>query len=782
MSELGAKTWLNDRYRLDSCLAQGPASATWQVWDQYTGQACILKQLSLGRIEQWKRLELFRREARILANLDHPQIPALLDYFEEILAAEASVYLITEKVPGVPLASKISEGQGLPEDFCYLVAVQVLQILHYLHTRMPPVVHRDIKPSNLLLDENGCVYLIDFGGVQEVLPLQAGGGSTIIGTYGYMAPEQYGGRAVPQTDLYGLGATLIHLLTGLRPDQLPNPDMLIDFHPFVSCSERFANWVEQLILPSLEQRFYSAKEALEVLQDILPVYTRILPVPAPVQRQQAAKPDNSKSLDQVQIPLREDVQEAQSLEQNWTLALGYLLQARWKIERVLAQGEIVVTYQAQDLENSQAVVVKELHFYRIEHWKSYELFEREVKIMQCMCHPRIPRLLASFQQSIDGRHCYYLVTTFLPGMSLLQRMRSGWCPSEATVRRLADHILEILIYLHEEEPQIIHRDIKPSNILVDDKNRPYLIDFGAVQEMFREQGSGGSTVIGTYGYMAPEQFLGQAVPASDLYGLGVSLLHLMTGRSPAEMLSKKGLGLDFQGILKASPGLSWWLGKMIAPELSQRFATAREARKALADVDLLRVEQAEIQPLPFQSDPAIVIEDLPEKLLLKLMPTYHDHKALLQVLLGLNIVGALLLSAVPGLGPLLILALLTVSSGVVLYQRSEGMKIHMHIEVSLQGLRLQAWKQGEQGCQEILENMDLPLLHIEGLSLDHTMVHNRLQVRLRSSPTAAPMLCKSRLPIAHHTPRAQYLIQRLQKAVDTYQRKRKHHLDSLQSE
>lgn len=776
MSESNPEIWLKNRYRLDICLAQGHASATWLVWDRETAQVCILKQLKLGQLDQWKRLELFRREARILANLEHPQIPVLLDYFEEGFQSFATVCLVTEKVPGVSLASKISEGLGFAEDFCYLIAVQVLQILKYLHTRMPPVVHRDLKPSNLLLDENGCIYLIDFGGVQEALQLQAGGGSTIIGTFGYMAPEQYSGRAVPQTDLYGLGATLIHLLTGLSPDQLPNPDMLIDFRPFVQCSERFSNWVEQLILPSLEQRFFSAEEALEVLQDILPVYTRTLAMPVIQKPTSELRP--VKRLDRELIPQQQELETAEVLVQNWALKPGSVLNGRWKTEKILAQGGISVTYRAQDLQESRAVIVKELHFYRMENWKGYELFEREVKTIQRIRHPRTPRLLDYFELQESGRHCFYLVTTLLPGMPLLQRIHSGWRPSEATVRALADHMLEILIDLHEKEPRIIHRDIKPSNILVDEKDRPFLIDFGAVQEIFREHGSGSSTIIGTYGYMAPEQFLGQASPASDLYALGASLLHLMTGRTPAEMQHAEGLGIHFQGVLLASPGFAWWLGKMVAPEIKQRFASAREARKALADVDLLRFDDLKTEILPFKQDPAILIDDSPEKFSLKLMPTYHDYKALLRVLLGLNLVGGLLLTAVPGLGSLLVLALLALSSGVVLHSRSEGKKIHMEIEVSLQGLILKAWKEGLHGHREILENMELPLLNIDGFSLEQAMIHNRLQIRLRSSPTAVPILCKSRLPIAHHTARAQYLVQRLQVVVDTYQRKRKRQLES----
>lgn len=150
------------------------------------------------------------------------------------------------------------------------IASQLLQILDYLHSHVPPIVHRDIKPSNVLLRDRtahsvGTVHLVDFGSVQNLVAME-GGTITVVGTYGYMPPEQFGGRAVPASDLYSLGATIIYLLTGTHPANLPQRDLRIHFEDAVTLDLPFKRWVRQLIEPSLEKRFASASTALKALQ------------------------------------------------------------------------------------------------------------------------------------------------------------------------------------------------------------------------------------------------------------------------------------------------------------------------------------------------------------------------------------------------------------------------------------------------------------------------------------------------------------------------------------
>jgi serine/threonine protein kinase len=150
-------------------------------------------------------------------------------------------------------------GQTLHTKQVRKIAVDVLKILEFLHQLNPAVLHRDIKPSNLIWGEDEQIYLVDFGAVQD-RAAKEGATFTVVGTYGYAPMEQFGGRAVPASDLYALGATLIHLLTGTAPADLPQRNLRICFEDQVSLSPNMVSWIEKLTEPAPEQRFKSASE------------------------------------------------------------------------------------------------------------------------------------------------------------------------------------------------------------------------------------------------------------------------------------------------------------------------------------------------------------------------------------------------------------------------------------------------------------------------------------------------------------------------------------------
>jgi len=144
-----------------------------------------------------------------------------------------------------------------------------LDILIYLHDRHPPLIHRDIKPSNILLGDRsghsiGQVYLVDFGSVQT-LATRAGQTMTVVGTYGYMPPEQFGGSAVPASDLYSLGCTALNLITGSHPADLPQRDLQIQFAEYVDLSHNLIQWLQKATHPSLDRRFSQASIAKQEL-------------------------------------------------------------------------------------------------------------------------------------------------------------------------------------------------------------------------------------------------------------------------------------------------------------------------------------------------------------------------------------------------------------------------------------------------------------------------------------------------------------------------------------
>lgn len=257
---------ISDRYRIVTPLGQGGMGTTYEAEDLSNYKRVALKALSLRQITDWKVLELFEREAKILANLDHPAIPKYLDYFHLDTQADRRFYLIRELVAGESLADLVEKGWHGNEDEVKRIAIQVLKILDYLHQLTPPVIHRDIKPQNIIRCPDGRVFLVDFGAVQDIYRNTFTRSGTFVGTLGYMPPEQFRGQVFFASDLYALGATLLFLLTHRSPVDLPQQRMKIDFRDRVQISNEFADWLEQMLEPTVEDRFKSASEALKALR------------------------------------------------------------------------------------------------------------------------------------------------------------------------------------------------------------------------------------------------------------------------------------------------------------------------------------------------------------------------------------------------------------------------------------------------------------------------------------------------------------------------------------
>jgi serine/threonine protein kinase len=145
------------------------------------------------------------------------------------------------------------------------IALGLLDVLEYMHGRAPPVVHRDIKPANVLLRPDGVPALVDFGGVRAAWHPAGGGGATVVGTFGYMAPEQFAGRAAPASDLYSLGATLLHLVTGQPPSDFPFDSGRIEVPHDLPTDPPLAGLIEALLRPAPRDRPGTAREARALL-------------------------------------------------------------------------------------------------------------------------------------------------------------------------------------------------------------------------------------------------------------------------------------------------------------------------------------------------------------------------------------------------------------------------------------------------------------------------------------------------------------------------------------
>jgi len=212
----------NGRYAVIGLLAEGAQGVTLDAVDKRLGQPVAIKRFQVKGARSWKDVELAEREASVLSRLSHGLLPRHVEHFEE----DGALYLVMEKIEGQSL-QQLRDRQG---PFSKAEVVRFLygaaEVLAYLHGLDPPVIHRDIKPGNVIRRPDGSFALVDFGSVRD--RLRPKGGSTVVGTFGFMAPEQFQGRAMPCTDVYAVGATALSLLTGEEPENLPHKGLGID--------------------------------------------------------------------------------------------------------------------------------------------------------------------------------------------------------------------------------------------------------------------------------------------------------------------------------------------------------------------------------------------------------------------------------------------------------------------------------------------------------------------------------------------------------------------------
>ena len=205
---------LNNRYRIVKLLGQGGFGTMYRAWDMTLGRPCALKE-NLDANPEIQRQ--FLREAKILANLSHPNLPRVNDYFIE----GQGQYLAMDYIEGRDLQEMLEErGAALPEDQVLPWIQQICDALTYLHTQKPPVVHRDIKPANIRIAPSGKAMLVDFGIAKIYDPNSKTTQGAQAVTPGFSPYEQYGqGSTDARSDVYALGATLYTLLTGAEPPE-----------------------------------------------------------------------------------------------------------------------------------------------------------------------------------------------------------------------------------------------------------------------------------------------------------------------------------------------------------------------------------------------------------------------------------------------------------------------------------------------------------------------------------------------------------------------------------
>lgn len=266
VKQLDPGSVLNTRYEIVRRIGGGGMGAVYLAKDRNLGDAPrAVKEMveaHLDPAQHEKAIGDFKRESLLLTSLEHPSIPTIYDYFyDEPLGR---FYLVMKFISGGDLASRLRAAPGgrIDEKTVADWGMQAADVLEYLHSRPKPIIYRDLKPANLMIDGNsGRVMLIDFGIARWVK--QEEKGVTAVGTMGYAPPELFGGRVEPRSDVYSLGATLFHLLTGADPQD--NPLLIFDFQKNPQprqIAPSVSSEMEQILMRSVEykpeDRFASA--------------------------------------------------------------------------------------------------------------------------------------------------------------------------------------------------------------------------------------------------------------------------------------------------------------------------------------------------------------------------------------------------------------------------------------------------------------------------------------------------------------------------------------------
>lgn len=249
-----------DRFELRAPLGRGGSSTMWRALDRTTNTEVALKRLDVTRARDWKHVELFEREGKLLEALTHPAVPRYIAAFTVDDANGTSFYLAQSLIEGRSLAEQVDERGAFGETEVRDIARQVLLVLADLHAMQPPLLHRDLKPGNIIVDSARRVHLVDFGAARRSGNEQTG--STVVGTYGFMSPEQLRGSATAASDLYGLGATLVFLLYRVTPAELPQKRLRVELPKSPAISAELGAFLRRLLEPAPEDRYRNAREAL----------------------------------------------------------------------------------------------------------------------------------------------------------------------------------------------------------------------------------------------------------------------------------------------------------------------------------------------------------------------------------------------------------------------------------------------------------------------------------------------------------------------------------------
>lgn len=260
MLEIGSV--VDGKYKILNKIGQGGMSTVYLAMNERANKPWAVKEVrkdGAADFEVIKQSQIM--ETNLLKKLDHPNLPSIVDVIDQ----KDCFLIVMDYIEGKPLSDALKEQKSLPCEDVIEWAKQLCDVLEYLHTRKPPIIYRDMKPSNVMLQPDGSVKLIDFGIAREFKEKKIQD-TTCLGTRGYAAPEQFGGQGQTdaRTDIYCLGATIYHLVTGHNPSEPP-----YEMYPIRHWNPAFSSGLEKIILKCTQRnpddRYQSCAELLYAL-------------------------------------------------------------------------------------------------------------------------------------------------------------------------------------------------------------------------------------------------------------------------------------------------------------------------------------------------------------------------------------------------------------------------------------------------------------------------------------------------------------------------------------
>jgi len=540
------------------------------------------------KIKDWQ-LKKVATEAQYLSQCQHPNIVRVYDYFQE----NSTAYVVMDFITGKPLSKILAEEGPLPVQRVKRYLLQLSAALTIVHSAK--LLHRDIKPENILIDSQDRAILIDFGATKEFIAGQTRQMSVTL-TRGYAPLEQYSYKAKrwPATDIYALCASMYELLTGQLPPEATERIQSDSLTPPGQLIPGIDPVLDRVIVTGMKMR---VEERWQTATEIIKLLTRNSTVKLTNNSIicRACMTENSESASFC-TACGCSLTPAGSSSSCYHLPAGTLLkQGRYQIKKTLGEGGFGITYKATDLTSSVKVAIKELWPYKAIRqgtsisWpdaitlqsKQQQLsnFQIEAHYFSKCVHPNIAKVYDWFEENNTA----YIVMELISGKSLYQILQDDEPLLEERVKHYMIQIAEGLKVVHSHN--LLHRGIKPDNILIDDRDRAVLIEFGEAREFIPGITSKMDVTL-TPGYAPLEQYSYKAKrwPATDIYALCDSMYELLTGQLPAEATDR----IPSETLVpprKLRPDLSPLIEQIILTgmkmKVEERFQTADELIKVL---------------------------------------------------------------------------------------------------------------------------------------------------------------------------------------------------------